>query len=164
MAEGLSDRFLKIDREKYGIIEGVTDHDFYTNSMHVPVYYQISIKDKIDIEAKYHHLGNGGHISYVELDGYPDKQTVKNIIDYAFNNTDMSYMGINFKEVQCKNCGKKIESSLHECQYCGSKDIQVIQRVSGYLAYIERFCEGKRHEANRRRAHGSVKNGTVKVE
>ena len=70
-AEGLSGRFVKIDREKYGRIEGVTDRDYYTNSFHIPVYYPISAFEKITLEAPYHELTNGGHISYIELDGDP---------------------------------------------------------------------------------------------
>lgn len=72
-AEGLSGRFVRIDREKYGIIEGVTDREYYTNSFHLPVYYDISAFDKIKIEAPYHSLTNAGHITYVELDGDPTK-------------------------------------------------------------------------------------------
>lgn len=70
-AEGLSGRFVRIDRKKYGVIKGVTDKDYYTNSFHVPVYYKLSAFEKIRIEAPYHELTNGGHISYVELDGDP---------------------------------------------------------------------------------------------
>ena len=72
-AEGLSGRFVRIDRKKFGEIPGVTDRDFYTNSFHVPVYYNIGAFDKIKIEAPYHELTNGGHISYIELDGDPLK-------------------------------------------------------------------------------------------
>lgn len=70
-AEGLSGRFVRIDREKYGVIEGVTDREYYTNSFHIPVYFPISAFDKIRLEAPYHELTNGGHISYIELDGDP---------------------------------------------------------------------------------------------
>ncbi len=70
-AEGLSGRFVRIDKKKFGIIEGVTDRDYYTNSFHVPVYYKTSAFDKIRIEAPYHALTNAGHISYIELDGDP---------------------------------------------------------------------------------------------
>lgn len=70
-AEGLSGRFVRIDKEKFGVIEGVTDRDYYTNSFHVPVYYPVSAFEKIKIEAPYHELTNGGHISYIELDGDP---------------------------------------------------------------------------------------------
>ncbi len=70
-AEGLSGRFVRIDKEKYGIIEGVTDREYYTNSFHIPVYYNINAFDKIRPEAPYHALTNAGHITYVELDGDP---------------------------------------------------------------------------------------------
>ena len=70
-AEGLSGRFVRIDKKIYGVIPGVTDRDYYTNSFHVPVYYQCSAFQKIKIEAPYHALTNGGHISYIELDGDP---------------------------------------------------------------------------------------------
>ncbi len=70
-AEGPPGRFVKIDKEKYGVIEGVTDREYYTNSFHVPVYYPISAYDKIAIEAPYHALTNAGHISYIEMDGDP---------------------------------------------------------------------------------------------
>ncbi|MDE7234508.1 MAG: anaerobic ribonucleoside triphosphate reductase, partial [Ruminiclostridium sp.] len=70
-AEGLSGRFVRIDREKFGEIKGITDRDYYTNSFHIPVYYHISAFEKIHLEAPYHALTNAGHISYVELDGDP---------------------------------------------------------------------------------------------
>ncbi len=70
-AEGLSGRFVRLDKEKYGILEGVTDRDYYTNSFHIPVYFPISAFEKIRLEAPYHELTNGGHISYIELDGDP---------------------------------------------------------------------------------------------
>ena len=72
-AEGLSGRFVRMDRERYGSIPGITDRDYYTNGFHVPVYYDISAFDKIEIEAPYHALTNAGHISYVELDGDPSE-------------------------------------------------------------------------------------------
>ena len=73
-AEGLSGRFIKIDKKKYGVIEGVTDREYYTNSFHIPVYYKTSAFNKIKIEAPYHEYTNGGHISYVELDGKNKKR------------------------------------------------------------------------------------------
>ena len=72
-AEGLSGRFVRMDRERFGVIEGVTDREYYTNSFHVPVYYPISAFEKIEIEGPYHELTNAGHISYVEMDGDPTK-------------------------------------------------------------------------------------------
>ncbi len=70
-AEGLSGRFVRLDKERYGILEGVTDREYYTNSFHIPVYFPISAFEKIRLEAPYHELTNGGHISYIELDGDP---------------------------------------------------------------------------------------------
>ena len=72
-AEGLSGRFTNIDRKIYGILEGITDKEYYTNSFHIPVYYNISAFDKIRIEAPYHELTNAGHITYIELDGNPSR-------------------------------------------------------------------------------------------
>ena len=72
-AEGLSGRFVKLDKQIYGVIPGVTDRDYYTNSFHVPVYYSIKAFKKIQIEGPYHNLTNAGHISYVEMDGDPTK-------------------------------------------------------------------------------------------
>ena len=94
-AEGLSGRFVKIDREKYGKIEGVTDRDYYTNSFHVPVYYPIGAFEKLDIEAPYHNLTNAGHISYVELDG----DTAKNPEAFESVIRHMKEVGIGYGSV-----------------------------------------------------------------
>ena len=68
-AEGLSGKFVRLDRKRFGSIEGITDKDYYTNSFHIPVYYSISAYNKIRLEAPYHAMTNGGHITYVEVDG-----------------------------------------------------------------------------------------------
>ncbi|MBV4418808.1 anaerobic ribonucleoside triphosphate reductase [Clostridium tyrobutyricum] len=141
-AEGLSGKFILKDKKIFGEIEGVTDKDYYTNSYHVPVNYPISIKDKIDIEAPYHKLCNGGHISYIELDDYPSEQTIYDIINYAYTNTNISYIGINFHIRYCRKCGTYLHGE-DECPKCGSSDIQGISRVTGYLSLDERFGEGK---------------------
>ena len=94
-AEGLSGRFVKIDAEKYGKIEGVTDRDYYTNSFHIPVYYPISAFEKLDIEAPYHNLTNAGHISYVELDG----DTAKNPEAFEAIIRHMKEVGIGYGSV-----------------------------------------------------------------
>ena len=110
-AEGLSGKFIKKDQKTFGIIKGVTDKEYYTNSYHVPVGYPISIKRKIDIEAPYHKLCNGGHISYIEVDDNPTADIIKDIIDYAFTNTNIGYMGVNFHIRYCKNCGESLHGS-----------------------------------------------------
>ena len=152
-AEGLSGKFIKQDQKIFGKIEGVTDKEYYTNSFHVPVAYPISIKDKIDIEAPYHKLCNGGHISYIEVDDAPSGEAVMDIINYAYKKTNISYMGINFHIRYCKNCGTYLQEHQHECPKCKSTDIQGISRVTGYLSLDERFGPGKYHEREDRISH-----------
>ena len=152
-AEGLSGKFIKQDQKIFGIIKGVTDKEYYTNSFHVPVGFAISIKDKIDIEAPYHKLCNGGHISYLEVDDYPDSQTVMDIINYAYKKTNISYIGVNFHIRYCKDCGTSLQASDSSCPNCGSHDIQGISRVTGYLSLDERFGPGKLHEREDRISH-----------
>ena len=155
-AEGLSGKFIVQDKERFGIIKGVTDKDYYTNSFHIPVNYSISIIDKIQIEAPFHSMCNAGHISYIELDGYPTKETVEKIINYAYDHTNISYIGINFHLRYCKDCGKTLNEQTHYCPSCGSTNIQGISRVTGYLSLDERFGSGKSAERKDRIAH----NGT----
>lgn len=158
-AEGLSGKFIKKDKKIYGIIKGVTDKEYYTNSFHIPVNYNISIKDKIDIEAPYHKLCNAGHISYIELDDSPSPEVIMEIINYAYKRTNISYIGINFHIRYCKGCGTSIENNLNSCPKCNSKNIQGISRVTGYLSLDERFGPGKYEERLDRRSHtGNYKN------
>lgn len=158
-AEGLSGKFIKKDKKIYGIIKGVTDKEYYTNSFHIPVNYNISIKDKIDIEAPYHKLCNAGHISYIELDDSPSPEVIMEIINYAYKRTNISYIGINFHIRYCKECGTSIENNLNSCPKCNSKSIQGISRVTGYLSLDERFGPGKYEERLDRRSHtGNYKN------
>ncbi|OAA91692.1 anaerobic ribonucleoside triphosphate reductase [Clostridium coskatii] len=155
-AEGLSGKFIVHDKKIFGEIPGVTDKEYYTNSYHIPVGYPISIKDKIDIEAPYHKLCNGGHISYIEVDDYPSEEVVKSIIDYAYDNTNISYIGINFHIRYCKECGTYMHGE-DVCPKCGSNNIQGISRVTGYLSLDERFGEGKTAERRDRISQGSNK-------
>lgn len=152
-AEGLSGKFIKQDKKIFGLIKGVTDKDYYTNSYHVPVGHTISIKDKIDIEAPYHKLCNGGHISYIEVDDCPNGEAVMDIINYAYKNTNISYMGINFHIRYCKDCGTYLHDNEGKCPSCGSTDIQGISRVTGYLSLDERFGPGKYQEREDRISH-----------
>lgn len=158
MAEGLSGKFTPMDKNTFGIIKGVTDKDYYTNSYHIPVKFPISITEKINIEAPYHKLCNAGHITYIELDGYPQTEDVKSIIDYAYNHTNISYMGINFHMKYCKDCGTYINSELFTCSECGSNNIQGVSRVTGYLSLDERFGAGKYAEREDRMSHNKENN------
>ena len=105
-AEGLSGRFVAIDSREYGIIPGVTDKDYYTNSFHVPVHYPITVHDKIRIEGVYHKYTNAGHISYVEFSSPPvnNLSAVEDIIRYM-KECDLGYAGINFPIDFCDGCG-----------------------------------------------------------
>ena len=152
-AEGLSGKFILQDQKVFGIIKGVTDKEYYTNSFHVPVGYPISIIDKINIEAPYHKLCNSGHISYLEVDDYPTSETVMDIIKYSYEKTNISYVGINFHIKYCRDCGTYLKSDKFECPTCGSTNIQGVSRVTGYLSLDERFGPGKYHEREDRLSH-----------
>ena len=130
-AEGLSGKFIKNDKKIYGLIKDVTDKEYYTNSYHIPVKYPISIKDKIDIEAPYHKLCNAGHISYIEVDDRPSPETIMDILNYAYRETNISYIGINFHIRYCKECGNYLLSHEVLCPNCKSNNIQGISRVTG---------------------------------
>lgn len=106
-AEGLSGKFTPKDEKEFGEIKWVTTKGYYTNSFHVPVDYPISIADKINIEAPYHELCNGGHISYVEFDNYPTPTDVMKVITYAYSKTNINYLGINFPIRYCLDCKNK---------------------------------------------------------
>lgn len=141
-AEGLSGKFILQDKKIFGSIKGVTDKDYYTNSYHIPVGFPMSIKKKIDIEAPYHKICNGGHISYIEIDGYPSAEVIMDILNYAYRNTNISYLGINFHIRYCRECGTYMNDE-DLCPNCGSNNIQGISRVTGYLSLDERFGAGK---------------------
>ena len=154
-AEGLSGKFIKQDKKIFGDIKGVTDKDYYTNSYHIPVNYPISIKEKIEIEAPYHKLCNAGHISYIEVDDRPSGEMIMDILNYAYRNTNISYLGINFHIRYCKECGNDVGSGENICNNCGSVNIQGISRVTGYLSLDERFGPGKYEEKKDRISHSS---------
>ena len=134
-AEGLSGKFVKRDKVDFGIIKGVTDKDYYTNSNHVPVYYHCSPKNKAEVEAPYHPLTLGGHIFYVEIDGDATKniQAVMDIVNLMDKN-NIGYGAINHNRNHCLNCSYEDASvGLTKCPNCGSEDIDTIQRITGYL-------------------------------
>ncbi len=152
-SEGLSGRFPVIDRAKYGVIEGVTDKDYYTNSCHIPVGYNISMKEKMEIEAMFQPLCNGGHIAYIELDTYPTGKQIETIVSKTFkHNKGLDYMAVNFHIKYCKKCGEYLEDHEEVCK-CGCEDIQGISRITGYLALDERFGKGKKAERKDRISH-----------
>ena len=165
-AEGLSGRFVRIDRKKFGEIPGVTDRDYYTNSFHVPVYYDINAFDKIRLEAPYHELTNGGHISYIELDGDP----LKNLDAFekvvrCMKESGIGYVSINHPVDRDPCCGYTgiIDN---ECPQCGRKEgegdvgFERIRRITGYLVgTMDHWNNAKRAEEHDRVKHGMGEGG-----
>ncbi len=158
-AEGLSGRFVKMDRERYGSIPGVTDRDYYTNSFHIPVYYPISAFDKIRLEAPYHELTNAGHISYVEMDGDPTQNLdAFEAVVRCMHDAGIGYGSINHPVDRDPVCG--YNGIIGDtCPCCGRAEEEVhferIRRITGYLVgTLERFNNGKRAEERDRVKHG----------
>ena len=134
-AEGLSGRFTKMDKKKFGIIPGITDKDYYTNSNHVPVYYKCTPKHKAEIEAPYHDLTRGGHIFYVEIDGDAthNAEAIMTIVD-LMDKYNIGYGSVNHNRNRCMDCGfENADSNLETCPHCGSHKIDKLQRITGYL-------------------------------
>lgn len=146
-------------RKQYGIVKGVTDREYINNSHHIPVYYPISIKDKIDIESKFAPYATGGNITYVELDGNARQNTdaFEDIVDYAMSK-GVTYLAVNHPIDECTNCG--YEGIIgNECPSCKGKDgdvyIKRLRRVTGYItsSYKEFFNAGKKAEVEEREVH-----------
>lgn len=156
-AEGLSGKFTKRDKAKYGIIPGITDRDYYTNSNHVPVYYPCSASHKAKIEAPYHDLTRGGHIFYIELDGDATHniEAVEQIVD-LIDKYNIGYGSINHHRNRCLDCGyEDAQKTLSECPHCGSHNIDEIERITGYLVgTTDRWNNAKLSELKDRVTHG----------
>ena len=162
-AEGLSGRFVRMDRERYGSIPGVTDRDYYTNGFHVPVYYNINAFDKISIEAPYHALTNGGHISYIELDGDPtDNLEAFEAVIRHMKNSGIGYGSINHPVDRDPECGYNGIIG-DRCPKCGRTEedgirFERIRRITGYLVgTLDRFNDAKRAEEADRVKHGTTR-------
>ncbi|MBQ1517759.1 MAG: anaerobic ribonucleoside triphosphate reductase [Clostridia bacterium] len=159
-AEGLSGRFVKLDAQRFGVIPGVTDREYYTNSFHVPVYYPISAFEKIKLEAPYHALTNGGHISYIELDGDPlqNLDAFESVIRVMKEN-GIGYGSINHPVDRDPCCG--YTGIIGDtCPQCGRREdedgtgFERIRRITGYLVgTVDRFNDGKRAEEHDRVKH-----------
>ncbi len=155
-AEGLSGRFTKFDKKKFGVIPGITDKDYYTNSNHVPVYYKCSALHKAQVEAPYHPLTGGGHIFYVEIDGDAthNPEAVMNIVD-MMDKFNIGYGSVNHTRNRCMDCGyENAEKVMDECPSCGSHNIDRLQRITGYLVgTTDRWNKAKLAELNDRVIH-----------
>lgn len=134
-AEGLSGRFTRIDKKEFGVIPGVTDREYYTNSNHVPVWYKCTAEEKAKVEAPYHAITLGGHIFYIELDGDAthNPETVEAVVD-LMDKYNMGYGSINHTRSRCLDCGfENADANLTKCPVCGGDNIDTIQRITGYL-------------------------------
>ena len=161
-AEGLSGRFVKMDRARYGTIPGVTDREYYTNSFHIPVYFPISAFKKIRLEAPYHELTNAGHITYVELDGDPTKNldAFEKVIR-CMHDAGIGYGSVNHPVDRDPLCGYNgIIDDV--CPKCGRKEeegrpFERIRRITGYLVgTLDQFNNAKRAEEHDRVKHSVV--------
>ncbi|MCL2175934.1 MAG: anaerobic ribonucleoside-triphosphate reductase [Treponema sp.] len=156
-AEQLSGKFTKLDAERYGDIPGVTNKEWYTNSFHVPVEFQINALKKIEIEGAYHKYCNAGHISYIELQSAPENNldAFESIIR-AMADADMGYGAINFPVDICKDCGLNGIIEGNTCPKCGGANISRVRRITGYLSTLDRFNDSKLAEIEHRLVHQNL--------
>ena len=152
---------MKKFKEKYGVIENVSDRDYFTNSMHVPVWHEMDPFEKIDIESQLTGYSNAGCITYVELDAdvQHNVDALEKIVNYAMDK-DIPYFAINVPADTCMKCGYqgRIDDN---CPVCGSANIQRLRRVTGYLtgSYLDAFNYGKQKEVEDRVKHQKVIHG-----
>lgn len=155
-AEGLSGKFTKLDRETFGIIKNITDKEYYTNSSHVPVWYKCSVEHKARVEAPYHELENAGHIFYVELDGDAthNPECIMQTVD-LMDKYNMGYGSVNHTRNRCLDCGfENADADFDACPACGSKNVDIIQRITGYLVgSVKSWNSAKQGELRDRVTH-----------
>ena len=161
-AESLVFTWEKLLKKQYGVISGVTDRDYLTNSFHQPVWIHSSAIDKIDYEKEFHQLAKGGHISYAEFNYGVAPTSLEAIVNYAMRQG--MYFGVNVINSVCDDCGQHGDF-LMTCDHCGSENILVVERVCGYLTYSKRsgvqaVNDGKWSEIKERVRHG-VKRGQL---
>ena len=155
-AEGLSGKFTQKDKKTFGILPGITDREYYTNSNHVPVYYKCSARHKAEVEAPYHDLTRGGHIFYVEIDGDAthNPEAIMRVVD-MMDYYNMGYCSVNHNRNRCIDCGHEdAKENVEVCPECGSTHIDRLQRITGYLVgTTDRWNRAKLAELNDRVCH-----------
>ena len=155
-AEGLAGKFTKRDKKVFGVLPGITDKDYYTNSSHIPVYYHCTPEHKAKIEGPYHKYENAGHIFYVEIDGDAthNPEAIMRIVD-LMDKYDIGYGSVNHNRNRCLDCGfENAEEDLTECPHCHGKHIDTLQRITGYLVgTTNRWNSGKLAELHDRVVH-----------
>lgn len=160
-AENLCYTAMKKFQDKYGIIPNISDHEYFTNSIHVPVWHKISPLEKIDVESQLTGYSSAGCITYVELDSSV-KNNIKGlekIVNYAMDH-DIPYFAVNVPNDQCMTCGY-CDDIGSACPICGGTDIKRLRRVTGYLTgdYKSAFNKGKQQETEQRAKHDQIKMG-----
>ena len=155
-AEGLAGKFTAKDKKSFGVLPGITDRDYYTNSNHVPVYYKCSAAHKARVEAPYHELTRGGHIFYIEIDGDAthNPQAVMNFVD-LMDKYNMGYGSVNHNRNRCMDCGyENADAEMEECPHCHGHNIDKLQRITGYLVgTTDRWNKAKLAELHDRVTH-----------
>lgn len=155
-AEGLSGKFTRIDRKEFGLLPGITDREYYTNSNHVPVYFKCSARHKAEIEGPYHELTRGGHIFYVEMDGDAthNPEVIMRVVD-MMDKYNIGYGSVNHNRNRCLECGyENSDPKMEVCPKCGSHHIDKLQRITGYLVgTTDRWNQAKLAELNDRVIH-----------
>lgn len=155
-AEGLAGKFTRKDIKDFGVIGGITDKDYYTNSNHVPVYFHCTPKHKAEVEGPYHELTRGGHIFYVEIDSDATRnpEAIMTIVD-MMDKYNIGYGSVNHNRNRCLDCGyEDAEPGLTECPQCHSHNLDILQRITGYLVgTTNRWNSGKLAELKDRVAH-----------
>ncbi|MBR3405517.1 MAG: anaerobic ribonucleoside triphosphate reductase [Bacteroidales bacterium] len=155
-AEGLSGKFTKRDKKTFGVLPGITDKDYYTNSSHVPVYYKCTPEHKAKVEGPYHKYENAGHIFYVEVDGDAthNPEAIMRIVD-LMDKYDIGYGSVNHNRNRCMDCGyENADKNLTECPHCHGHHIDTLQRITGYLVgTTDRWNAGKLAELHDRVVH-----------
>ncbi|MDR1368705.1 MAG: anaerobic ribonucleoside triphosphate reductase [Dysgonamonadaceae bacterium] len=155
-AEGLAGKFTAMDRKHFGMLHGITDRDYYTNSNHIPVYYKCGMAHKARIEAPYHDLTRGGHIFYVEIDGDAthNPEAIMNVVD-LIDRYNMGYGSVNHNRNRCMDCGyENADAKMEKCPECQSVNIDRLQRITGYLVgTTDRWNHAKLSELKDRIVH-----------
>ena len=158
-AENLCYKAMKRFQQKYGVIKNVSDHEFFTNSMHVPVWKEMDVFTKIDIEAQLTGYSSAGCITYIELDSgiKNNLEALEQIVNYAMDK-DVPYFAVNVPNDTCLECGYCDEFN-DTCPVCGSHEIQQLRRVTGYLTgnYKTAFNKGKQQEVEKRVKHCNIR-------
>lgn len=164
-AENLAYTAMTKFKEKYGVIPNVSDKDYFTNSMHVPVWKEINPFDKIDIEAQLTGYSSAGCITYVEMDASTKDniEVLEQLVNYAMDK-DIPYFAINTPCDMCEDCGHNGEISMDECPVCGGNNISRLRRVTGYLTgdYKTAFNKGKQQEVEQRFKHTTLLDNSTK--